>query len=226
MNKFKYQIHCHTYPCSHCGKTNPQELVDVLLTEGYAGACITNHFYNGNSGIDRDLSWEEFVAAYENDWLECKKLGEPKGLDIFFGIEAGIGGGREVLCYGVTPKMLYEHPELKEKDYKLYYETLSPLGVLIIQAHPFRERDYITNVGVLPHEFIDGIEVFNFGNKPEANTRAEEYAADNSGLILTSGADAHKPSEYGRAGIATEERLYTSEKLVEVLKSGNYEILK
>lgn len=226
MSKFKYQLHCHTYPCSHCGKMGPQEFVNALRAGGYAGACITNHFFNGNSGIDRDLPWKDFVSAYEKDWLDCKRLGEMYGLDILFGIEAGVGGGREVLCYGLTPQMLYEHPELKEKDYELYYNTLSPLGVLIIQAHPFRERDYITEVGVLPHEFIDGIEILNSGNTPESNQRAEEYADKNSGLIVTSGADAHTTKDCCRAGIVCQTRIDSSEKLVETLKSGKYEILK
>lgn len=226
MFEFKYQMHCHTFPCSHCGKLSPSELVDSLCAGGYDGACITNHFFNGNSGIDRSLPWKDFVGAYEADWLECKKYAEEAGINIFFGIEEGVGCGREILCYGLTAEMLYSHPELREKNAELWYKTLSPLGVLIIQAHPFREKDYITEVGVLPAEFIDGIEVFNAGNEPTENLKAEEFAARNGGLILTSGADAHTAKRVPFAGIAAKSRIESSQQLVEVLKSGDYICIK
>lgn len=52
----------------------PIELVDALEAEGYSGAVLTNHFYWGNTGIDRNLPWNEFVKAYEIDYKKCKKL--------------------------------------------------------------------------------------------------------------------------------------------------------
>lgn len=226
MSNFKYQLHCHTWPCSHCGHTLPNEFAATLAASGYSGACITNHFYHGNSGIDREQSWKKFVEAYENDWLECKKYAEGTGIDILFGVEEGVGGGKEILCYGLTPEMLYSHPELREKNAEIWYKTLSPLGVLIIQAHPFRERDYITESGVLPLEIIDGIEVFNRGNDPEANERAREFADGHPELIRTSGADSHTPNTLGEFGISSPCRIQTPEQLVAVLKSGEYSLIK
>lgn len=225
MNKFKYQLHCHTSPCSHCADMTPKEFAESLAQSGYSGACITNHFFNGNSGIDRSLPWQEFVKAYEDDWLECKRFAEELDLDILFGIEAGVGGGLEVLCYGLTPEMLYAYPELKEKNAELWYNTLSPLGVLIIQAHPFREKDYISTPGPLPLNLIDGIEVYNGGHNPSFNLAAAEFAKSHPDLILTSGADAHIASKTSLGGIAASERISTPEKLVEVLKSGKYSLI-
>lgn len=226
MSKYKYQMHCHTSPCSHCGKTSPAELVDALVAGGYKGVCLTNHFYNGNSGINRDLSWHDFVAAYEKDWLECKSFAKAYDLDILFGIEEGIGGGREILCYGLTPEMLYAHPELREGKLELYHKALSPEGVVIIQAHPFRARSYNTDIGVSPLEYIDGIEVFNDGNTPEANLEAESFASEHPDIILTSGADAHLPSQYCIGGIVTESRISSSEALVEILRNKAFSLLK
>ena len=56
MGKYKYQLHTHTSPCSKCGAMSPEELARALYEGGYAGAVLTNHFYGGNSGIDRTLS--------------------------------------------------------------------------------------------------------------------------------------------------------------------------
>ena len=74
MKQYKYQMHAHTHPCSACSRLSPEELVESLRAGGYAGCVITNHFFHGNTGIDRRLAWEDFVAYYERDYLECKEL--------------------------------------------------------------------------------------------------------------------------------------------------------
>lgn len=225
MKEYKYQLHCHTAGCSGCGRITPYALVHYLREAGYSGACVTNHFFNGNTGIDRELPWKKFVSAYEKDYLECKRFAESLGIDIFFGIEEHVGNGQEILCYGITPEILYSHPELKNCDLKLWYETLSPLGVLIIQAHPFRVRNYVSHVGVLPLNYIDGIEVFNFGNLPEENEQAALFSRSSSELILTSGADAHLTHVLKHAGIKTKNRIGSPEELVRILKLKDYDLI-
>ena len=226
MAEFKYQMHCHTSPCSHCGRINPYDLIRGLHEAGYAGCVLTNHFYNGNCGIDRELPWKKFISFYEKDYLECCKAAEKYGLNILFGIEEHVGSGKEILCYGLTPEMLYSHPELKEKSPEIWYKTLSALGVIIIQAHPFRQRSYMPDFGPLPEQFVDGIEVFNFGNLPEENELAEKYAATRNNFILTSGADAHLSHVLSHGGIITDKRIITSEELASILRNGEYSLIK
>ena len=91
-----------------------QELIDTLVKNEYSGCVLTNHFFKGNTGIERDLPWNEFVAQYENDYLECKKIAQIHDLDIIFAIEEHLFDGLEILCYGITPKFLYDHPELRD----------------------------------------------------------------------------------------------------------------
>ena len=224
--KYKYQLHTHTTPPSKCGVMTPRELCKALKEGGYAGAVLTNHFMHGNSGIDRSLSWEEFVYAYEKDYLDALEAAKEYDVDIIFGVEEGIGFGKEILLYGITPKWLYEHPELREGGIKLYREATRGTDILIIQAHPFRVRGYITDPGPLPLDYIDGIEVYNRANQPHENPLADEFAKENPGLILTSGSDAHKIDTATFAGIAAKERITDEKKLVEVLKSGDYEIIR
>ena len=74
--KYKYQMHAHTSPCSACAVMSPAELVESLYSGGYSGCVVTNHFYKGNSGIDRNLPYNDFIKKYEEDYLECKKAAE------------------------------------------------------------------------------------------------------------------------------------------------------
>jgi predicted metal-dependent phosphoesterase TrpH len=224
--KYKYQLHTHTAPCSKCGRTTPEELAEAMREGGYQGCVLTNHFYGGNTGISREVSWEECVGAYEKDYLDCKKAAEKYDLDVIFGVEQSIGGGREILCYGITPKMLYDNPDLVKRDIKLWSETLHGYDVLVIQAHPFRKREYITDPGTYPLDYIDGIEVYNRGNLPEANEEAEVFALENPGLIFTSGADTHTIDTVCYAGIETDVRIRDEKDLVALLRSGNYELIK
>ncbi len=226
MKKYKYQMHTHTAPTSLCAVMTPEELVEALYAEGYAGCVLTNHFARGNTGVDRTLPWREFVSAYEEDYLACRRCGEKYGLDILFGIEEGAGGGREFLCYGITPQFLYDHPELAHADAALWHRTLSAHGALLVQAHPFRERGYITKPSPLPLDELDGIEVCNFGNEPEFDQKAEELARAFPHLILTSGADTHHTATVGRGGIETEERIPDVGTLVRILQGGRYTLLK
>ncbi len=224
--KYKYQLHTHTSPCSRCGVMKPTEMCRALYEKGYAGAVITNHFIGGNSGIDRSLSWAEFVKAYEDDYIASKNAAEEYGLDIIFGIEEHISHGLEILCYGITPALLYAHSELREHKLDDYFRVLHEAGALVIQAHPYRVRGYITNPGPLPLDMIDGVEVYNAANPCAENALAEEFAAQNPHLILTSGADAHTTGTIGCGGIAARTRIRDEKELVAVLKSGDYKLMK
>lgn len=221
MAEYKYQMHCHTTPCSACGRITPNNLIHTLRDNGFAGAVLTNHFYNGNTGIDKSLPWKKFVSLYEKDYYDCKRLADSFGIDILFGVEENIGNGQEILCYGLTPEMLYAHPELKEGKLELWYNTLSPLGVLIIQAHPFRHRNF-SSTGVRPLEYLDGIEMLNSANSPEENEDAVSFAQSHGELITTSGADAHLPYQLMKGGIISDIRIKNEALLVQVLKSGAF----
>ena len=222
---YKYQLHTHTAPCSACAKMTPEELIESLHEGGYQGCVMTNHFIGGNTGIDRCLSWHEFVKRYVDDYLECCKYAKDYDLDIIFGIEEVVLAALEILCYGVTPEMLYDHPELASAGPELWYEVMHSYGVLCIQAHPFRERDYIPKAGMLSLDCIDGIEVYNVANTEKNNKEAEVIAAKHPEFILVSGADAHRKEDVCYGGIETTERIRDGRELVELLKSRKYKLI-
>lgn len=225
MMRYKYQMHTHTYPCSDCSRLSPEELVESLVAGGYTGCVLTNHFFHGNTGIDRSLSWKKFVSHFEKDYLLCKKLGEEQDLDILFGIEEGVGGGLEILCYGITPQTLYQNPQLAFGSLRNWYEVLDRSGALCIQAHPYRERDYIPHPALLPPKYIHGIEVYNVANSEKNNLEAQAAAKEHPQWILVAGADCHDAKRVCMSGIATHQRIRTEEQLAQVLKNGDYKLL-
>ena len=223
---YLYEMHCHTLPCSACGGIQPEDLVRGMKEAGYTGMVLTDHFYHGNTGIRRNIPWEDFVAAYEDAWLRAKAVGDQIGIDILFGIEEGVGDGKEVLLYGITPQFLYDHPELREETVDLAHlsHIVHEAGALIYQAHPFRVRDYIARPWErLPAELFDGIEGYNAGNPEVDNLRAVAYAEE-MGLPMIAGSDAHQAHSCPRYGIAVEQRITSPEELVKVLRNQEYEI--
>lgn len=226
MQEYKYQMHVHTCPCSGCGHISPAELCEALKDFGYQGTVLTNHFFHGYSGIDRELSWKDFVACYEKDYLDCLEEAKKYDIDILFGVEEMVVRGLEILCYGITPNVLYEHPELRDCSIDEFSKIMRENDVVLIQAHPFREAPYIPEPCVLPLEYIDGIEAHNSCNATEKmNQDAFDFAKQYPHLILTSGGDAHHIERLSFGGIKTTKRIRTSEDLIRTLRTGAYELI-
>ncbi len=220
-----YEMHQHTAACSRCGKADTKELIKALKEHGFSGVVITNHFYNGNTGIDRNLPFEEFCEAYENDYLVAKKEGERLGIDVLFGIEQGVGNGKEILVYGLTPEKLKKHPEITDGKLKTLSQAVHSEGGMVFQAHPFRNREYINFPDEkLPLELLDGIESLNRQNTDEDNIKALTYAKEH-GLKQVAGSDSHSEDfSVRRFGIECSCRIKTEEELVSVLKSDDYKL--
>ena len=219
-----YELHQHTSAASACAHETPEEVVRGLKKAGFSGVVLTDHFYHGNTAVRRHQAWEDFVRPYEQAYEQAKKVGEKLDFDVLFGIEEGVGGGKEVLIYGITPAFLYAHPELRDMGLSELSALVREAGGLVVQAHPFRVRDYIRAPWEeLPAEYLDGVEIHNACNDDLSNMRAEALA-EKYGLIEVAGSDAHTPSSRARAGIACEKRIRTEYELVEVLREGEYEL--
>ncbi len=191
---------------------------------GFSGMVLTDHFYHGNTGVDRKLPWEEFVRAFENAYLRAKTVGDALDFDVLFGVEENLGEGKEVLLYGITPAFLYAHPELRHARLPEIAALAHSVGAVVVQAHPFRVRDYIPDpMAELPAEYLDGAEVYNACNDDLSNRQAKEFA-DRNGLLYAAGSDAHRDGFVHRAGIACHHRIRTERELADTLRSGNYSL--
>ena len=222
---YKYEMHIHTARCSG-GGSDIRAHIDTLIQKGYSGMVVTNHFFNGDTKVDRNLSWEQFVDAYRQDYLYGLEYARGRDFDLLFGLEEHVGYGQEILLYGITPELIADHPELKTPDPVVYAEVVHSAGGLVYQAHPYRNAPWIIRPEPLEClDKLDGIEVYNAGNYPQWNESAQRLA-DELGLACVAGSDGHGTDTAGRSGLGVKERIRCNEDLVRILKSGDYIVLK
>lgn len=226
---YLYEMHQHTAGCSLCAADTPTDTVRALKADGFTGMVLTNHFYRGNTGISRRLPWADFVRPYIEAYEQAKVVGDTLDFDVLFGLEEGVGGGKEVLLYGITPHWVLAHPELRElaadrPSLERLYHLVHEGGGLVYQAHPFRVRDYIRDPWKpLPPECLDGVEGYNSCNSPIENVRAVAFAKEFD-LPMVAGSDAHTAGFRGRYGIACHHRIRTEQELVDTLQEQDYEL--
>lgn len=222
---YKYETHLHTSNCSACALSNGYEMVDAAKEKGYAGFFITNHFYHGNTCVDRNLEWSSFISAYRADYELTKSYGEKMGIQVFFAIEEGFAAGKEMLIYGVVPEIFVKNPEFIMLGAKEKADFVRANGGITVCAHPFRKRSYIPDPDKMPDPYLfDGIEGYNYANSAEENQKAVDFAIENK-LFLTSGGDIHRAQDFGFAGIEFNEKLKSDRDFINKLKSGDYELI-
>lgn len=190
---FLYETHLHTMEGSACGKVSGREYVRFYQDAGYDGIFITDHFYWGNCRPDRELKWEDWVNQYCRGYEAAKEEGDRLGFKVFFGLEErfnnhGAGYDDEWLIYGLDKKFLLAHPEMPSWTRADYLKNVHAAGGCCVQAHPFRNRDYMGAIRVTLG--VDAIEGYNANNTEDANVRAEMYA-EKQGFLMTSGGDVH-----------------------------------
>lgn len=223
---FRYEMHVHTSACSRCGRSTGEEFTDRARKLGFSGFVLTNHFYHGNSAIDRGLPWREFVGAYAADYEKTKKYAKRYDIDVFFGVEEGYGNaGAHALIYGLSPETIADAPEFPEMSIADIYNFVHRNSGFLAFAHPYRDLEVLKCEDPYPDmRYADAIEVFNAGNTTERNKMAFEYAA-NTGVRTIAGSDTHSTASFGQGGLIFTRRLYTPENLVSDLFADKYELI-
>ena len=172
--KYRYDLHVHTYKGSACAKSPAAELADFYKEKGYAGLVVTDHFYAGNTRVDRSLPWPEWLKGFKEGYEHMKARGDEIGLSVVYGWEYSFHG-IDFLTFGLDNDWLLEHPEVKDMDIVDYLNLARGSGAYVIHAHPFFEAHYIPYIRLLPHH-VDAVEVCNAPKRGFFNDRAMEYA--------------------------------------------------
>jgi hypothetical protein len=186
---YLYETHLHTSEASLCGKSVGYEYIKRYKDLGYTGIIITEHFYHGNCAINKRLPWDKWVRAFCWGYEKAREEGSRQGLDVFFGWEETFDGGDDYLVYGLDKEWLLDHPELIRWTRKQQYEEVRRYGGCVVQAHPFRQRDYINRV-CLSSGCVDAVEAANAANQPSFDALAWRYAKSLN-LPVIAGSDAH-----------------------------------
>ena len=139
-------------------------------------------------------------------------------------IEEGYGNGKEFLAYGFEPEFLLSRPFLRNADLNIWAQEIHSVGGFIAYAHPFRDRDYITNPDEVPDiSIVDGIEGYNRGNRDIENEKAIRVFG-NEDTIITAGSDLHSTDFDSAYGIETQHRIRSNEELVKTLLERNFRV--
>lgn len=221
MRKYKYETHCHTSEVSKCSRITAVELVRFYKDCGYSGVCVTDHFFNGNTTVSKELPWSErvelFCQGYEKAYEEGRKI----GLDVFFGWEYSLKG-TDFLTYGLNKEWLMNHPEVISIDVNEYCDLVHKYGGFITHAHPFREAGYIAMIRLLPRK-VDAVEIDNACRTDFENRLADQYA-DNYKLLKVAGSDNHAGRLNRFSGLQFDTPLKNIDDMISRIKSGKAEL--
>lgn len=218
---YLYEVHLHTTAASACARSAGSEYISFYKNLGYDGIIVTDHFFNGNCCVPKNLPWEERVDIFCSGYEDAKAEGDRQGFKVFFAWECRFNGD-EFLVYGLDKKWLMDHPDMMTWDHITHYNKIKADGGLVVQAHPFRERGYLSEVYVHPHQ-CDAFEVANSGNPHEQNRMAYRYAREHQ-IIMTAGSDIHHVGRTGNGyiyGMEFDKPLNSINDYVQRIKSGS-----
>lgn len=214
--QYKTELHAHTCEVSPCADLTAKEVADRYIADGYTSLVITNH-YTENIIQNAGETWEERIRYYLAPFYLMKEYAD-KRLNVLLGCELRFTESfNDYLILGLTEEFLISHPDLHLMTLKSFSALAHENGLLIVQAHPFRN-----GMRIMPPEYLDGIETFNGHRGHDSRNPIADAWAKRHGLIETSGTDFHHPHQSGVAGILTDEPIVSMEQLVETLKNGNY----
>ena len=199
-----------------------RESLEFYKKNGYDGVFITNHFLDGNIGIDNpDLPYDEKLRFYFADYDEGLKICDEIGIKVFMGVELSYLG-TDFLIYGPDKDFYFRNPQImdmkKSEELKFFKEN----GALVIQAHPFREAGYIDHIRLFPR-CVHGVEVINAGRTDFENKMAQIYA-ENYELILFAGSDRHSGTSPKLAGMCSDMSVKDVQDFVSRVKNREMEI--
>lgn len=217
--EYKYDTHMHTSEGSACSDSTAAEMAVKYKEEGYTGIFVTDHFFNGNTSVPRDLPWEQRVELYCKGYEHALQKGREIGLDVFFGFEYSHGSSADLLTYGLDGRWLAEHREIMDMSVPEYISFVHDFGGMVIHAHPFRMENYISEFELCPM-LEDGVEIVNASNRlKEFNDHAADYAKW-YGLPVTAGSDSHNTSNrFYPGGIVTDHKITCPEDYISAVKN-------
>lgn len=215
-----YETHLHTNQSSACGESSGRDYVKRYIDLGYSGIMVTDHFFGGNTAIPRRGPWKERIHAFCRGYEDALEEGLRRGFSVFFGWEENMDGD-EYLVYGLDKAWLLEHPEMERWTRKEQFDAVTAAGGCVVQAHPFRDRAYISAIH-LSTGCVHAIEGYNGGNSPHCDAWALRYG-QKKGFPITAGTDIHhihQRKDEELMGVVFDKPLATVSDYVQAIRQG------
>lgn len=221
MPVFLTELHAHTAETSRCAHNSAKTLVDAYLAKDFQAVVITDHLsestFEAKDALD--APWDEKVDIFLKGYRAAKAYAGDR-LHILLGMElrfAEKGNINDYLVYGVTEDFLRKSGDLLKMRLASFSRLAQKNGLLVVQAHPFRNDMKIVNPA-----FLDGVEVFNACVRHNSRNEIAHQWATLHNLLGTSGSDYHQTGDEGRGGIQTETPIKNNDDLLNILKSGAF----
>ncbi|MBQ8393215.1 MAG: hypothetical protein IJX51_05525 [Clostridia bacterium] len=218
---YKTELHCHSKDVSACARVDAETIVKRFTEGGYTSLVLSNHFGDFSYDYLHATDWDNFIDIFTGGYKKLKEYAKDR-LNIIFGMELRFkGSSNDYLVFGPDEEFLRQHPFLFNMKVWEFHKLCQEKGYLLIQAHPFRNGMTVN----APWD-IDGIEVFNGHMGHDSRNDIAEMWANKYNLIKTSGTDFHYADVPTNAGIMTECEITSMPQLIEIIKSGNYTLIK
>lgn len=218
---FKTETHMHTAPVSSCGRVVPREMVRLYSEAGYTTVFVSDHFSEYHfDKLGENLPWERLMKLFFGAYEEAKAAGEEYGVNVLLSPELSLHGNH-FLIYGAEREFFTECPGIFEMSYEAFGKYAAAHGVTVIQAHPFRDGKFT------PHpECADGFEVVNTNPRHENFDEKALALAQELGLPMTAGSDAHQLVDIAGAAMVSEEPILSAQQYIDLLKRGKLKLMR
>ena len=221
---YTYEMHAHTAEVSRCGRVPAADVVRRYIEAGYSGIVITDHFSRATFGKLEGCAWEEkidfFLGGYR---IACETAtNEKPDFHVLLGLELRLDcdEDNDFLLYGADEAFLRRSEGILQMSFEQMAQYAHENGLLLVQAHPFRECMCIVDWNLL-----DGVEVYNGNPNHESNNPIADLWADRHHLLKTSGSDYHGDWSVHPGGIRTELPVENSAQLAQILREKQYTLV-
>lgn len=219
--KYKTELHCHSKDASACSSESAEGIVEKYLKYGYTTVCLTNHFHPATVNNTN----ENWHACIEYHYAAYEKLVRAAGdrLNIIMGLEFRMAKFyNDYLVFGFDREYLETRREtMNVSTIGTFIGQARADGLFTIIAHPFR-----LDMSMIKPDFVDAVEVYNGHPGHNSNNDMAAMWAKKYGKTMTAGTDHHDPQHMPDGGIITDEPILSSKQLVEVLRSGKFDLIR
>ena len=203
--------HVHSKGISQCSSVTCEQIVDEKMKLGYDGVVLTNHcqptYYPPEKHSD-------FIERTIEEFNQGKEYADKKGFRFYLGIEVSVAWKEpnyaDFLLYGVTENFLRSSPCLYTLSQKELFEYCNQWGVVMIQAHPYRQAPREL-------EYMHGIELNCSKKDLDKKPLVDKYAREH-GLLVTCGMDYHFVENTFFGGMYIPESCKTAEDIAKWIR--------
>lgn len=200
------RIDMHSHTRGSDGVGTPEQIVRHAVESGIHGLCLTDHHAS-------------FIDDNAEVWKVAQALREA---DIFpiVGCEYSTKQGH-LLIFGprIPAKHFGMYPDMQD-----VIDWANKFGGACVVPHPYQSYKYMCGDKLAQMEGLAGVEVLNGQverRRAEDNVKARKKAEE-LGIPMTAGSDAHMPHDIGCVYTEFEGRIRGERKFLDALRAGDF----